>query len=254
MNLFRAVPLRTAANGNMTTLTAQTKRGIPFPNSISIVFATNENDLLQALRSALADTRAEVLSLTDIRQPEPIQDGRNLRESAAMGAAVIAARTGRLAISIARSFTIDPLFSYSPAPELSATRDYPTWTWRIPPSADVADLVKEVNAADRELALHGYCGPDDRGAYFLTTLCATGPDRDPHFVEEWCDGQFFFRKDATTPDQSRFDFAMCLVPQGQTVPLAMLDDAERSRRSDVGKAMRTFRNWLMSEPMFEREG
>jgi len=185
---------------------------------------------------------AEVLSLADVTQPEPTQDGRDARESAMLGAAVISSRAAQPTVAFVRSFTIDPLFSCHPDPQLSHTRDYPTWTWRIPPGERTADFIKAVNAADQFLWRSGYCGPADRGAYFLTTLCFMTPEGGSHFIEEWCDGQFFLNGNATT--ERGIDFAKCLVPTGYTETLDRLDSSVRASLSDFNKAIWSLATWL----------
>ena len=160
-----------------------------------------------------------------------------------MGAALISSRIGLPTVAIARSFTIDPLFACSPYPELSRTRDYPTWTWRIPLREPTPDIVRAVNAADEKLWRHGYCGPFDRGAYFLTTLCFMAPEGDPHVFEEWLHGQFYTRRDIVTANE--VDLEKCLVLNLWTnATLGDLDAECRVRLSDVSRAVWTLRGWL----------
>ena len=216
--------------------------GTPFAKPTSLVLATNDARTLTKFRSIITPAIAEVLSLADVTLPEPSQDGRDARESTMLGAAVISSRAALPTVAIERSFTIDPLFSYHPDPQLSHTRDYPTWTWRIPPRERTAEFIKDVNAADKLLWQSGYCGPDDRGAYFLTTLCFTTPEGEPHFIEEWCNGQFYLHPDAT--NERGIDFAECLVPTGHTETMSKLDSSTRASLSDFRKAVQSLATWL----------
>lgn len=142
------------------------------------------------------------------------------------------------AIALSRSFTIDPLFAVSQDPLLRRTRDYPTWIWQIPPRKRKAELVRSVNAADDTLRRGGYCGPDDRCAYFLTMLCFVAPNCQPKFIEEWTDGQFCLS--GTAEMEQEHDFARCFIPTGHTDTLDRLDHSTRTDLSDVRKAIRSF--------------
>lgn len=212
--------------------------GTPFPKPLSLVVASNDTDTLAKFRSIMASQGAEVLSLADVAEPEPALDGRDTRENLTFAAAIVASRVSLPTVAVARSFTIDPLFEGAPDPQLSRTRPYPTWTWQIPSRETRTELIKSVNAAEDELQRQGYCGPDDRCAYFLTTLCFVMPDGDPHFIEEWCDGQFYYSTSALT--ERGLDFARCLIPTGHTQALAYLDGHTRAELSDFRKAVRSF--------------
>lgn len=177
---------------------------------------------------------------------EPLQDGRNARENAMLTAAVVASRVALPAVSVMRSFTIDPLFAWSPDPQLSTTRDYPTWTWQIPPRDEPRHVIKAVLAADQTLQGHGYCGPDDRCAYFLTTLCLATPESAPAFIDGWCDGQFHIPEGATS--ERGVDFEQCLIPTGYSDSLARLNSTSRKELSDFRKAVRQMASlWLAPE-------
>lgn len=186
----------------------------------------------------------EVLSLADVALPAPIQDGRDERERAHVSAALISSRTGLPTVAVARSFTIDPMFEWSPDPALLHTRDYPTWSWPIPPRESAGEVIKAVNAAGRKLSNHGYCGPRDRGVYFLTMLCFMAPEGEPRFFQAWCYGQFFPSADAMT--EGRIDFAKCLFPPSHIRALAYLPSATRASLSDFRKAVQLFAAWLTS--------
>ena len=192
-----------------------------FPKTRSIVFATNDERALNKIRSIITPPW-QVLSLADVALPEPLEQGRTQRENTLTAAAVVSSYSNLPAVAVARSFTLDPLFCYSPDPQLTNVRDYPTWSWRLPPRERPEDLIRGVNAAHETLCEHGYCGPDDRGAYFLTTLCFMMPEGDPHFIEQWCEGQFKvselqISEDPTTP--AGIDFAKYFVPSGHTETL-----------------------------------
>jgi inosine/xanthosine triphosphate pyrophosphatase family protein len=205
--------------------------------------------MLEAFRS-IATRRLKVLSLADVAMPEPVEQGRNLRENTLIVAAGVASYTKLPTVAVARSFTIDPMFCYSPDPHLTAVREYPTWSWRIPPRERPADLVRAVDRARQTYWRWGFCGPDDQGAYFLTTLCFVAPEADPHFIEEWCEGQFRVRErsiseDPTTP--AGFDFAKFFVPTGHTETLASLDSETRADLSDFRKAVHALNAWLSQQ-------
>lgn len=203
--------------------------------------ATNDTATVSKFRSIISPALAEAVSLADIAEPEPTSDGRDARENAVLAAAIIASRSKLPTIAVARSFTIDPLFAWLPDPQLSHTRDYPTWTWQISPRETRTQLIKAVNAAEDTLQSHGYCGPDDRCAYFLTTLCFVESEGEPRIIEEWCDGQFYLRDDAET--ERGLDFARCLIPTGHKEPLAYLDSSTRAQLSDLRRAIRSFAAW-----------
>jgi XTP/dITP diphosphohydrolase len=176
---------------------------MPFPKTQSLVLASNDAQTLEDFRS-IVTPRLKVLSLGDVAMPEPIEQGRNLRESTLIIAAGVASYTKLPTVAVARSFTIDPMFCYSADPHLTAVSDYPTWSWRIPPRERPVDLVRAVDNARQTLWKYGFCGPDDQGAYFLTTLCFVAPEADAHLIEEWCEGQFhpralYISEDPTTP-------------------------------------------------------
>lgn len=203
--------------------------------------ATNNKATLSKFRSIITPALAEVVSLADIAQPEFKPVGRDAREEAMLAAAIIASRVALPTVAVARSFTIDPLFAWCPDPQLSHTRDYPTWTWQIPPRERKTELISAVNAAEGTLQRHGYCGPDDRCAYFLTTLCFVAPEAEPHFIEECCAGQFYLSAGAET--ERGLDFARCLIPAGHTEALAHLDSSTRDDLSDSRRAIRSFASW-----------
>lgn len=216
-----------------------------FPQKRSLVVAANDSATLAKFRSILDAAHVEVLSLADLAEPQPTSDGRDARENTMLAAAIVASRTRLPAVAVARSFTIDPLFAWTPDPQLSPTRDYPTWHWQIPPRETKAQLVGAVHTADETLSSHGYCGPDDRCAYFLTTLCFVAPGGPPHFIEEWCDGQFYLHEDAVT--ERGLDFARCVIPAGHTEALAFLDSSSRAELSDLRRAIRSFAAWWSAQ-------
>ena len=205
------------------------------------MIATNDVAMLSKFRSIIDPALADVSSLADVAELEPVSGGRDARETAMFTAAIIASRVALPTVAIARTFTIDPLFAWRPDPQLSHTRDYPTWTWQIPPREGKTDLIRAVNAAEETLQRHGYCGPDDRCAYFLTTLCFVPPEGAPHIIDEWCDGQFYLSEEAET--ERGVDFARRFIPTGQTERLAYLDSSTRADLSDLRKAIRSFGSW-----------
>jgi len=160
-------------------------------------------------------------------------------------AGIVAERTGVRTASLVRSFVIDPLFSYAPDPQLSSSRGYQTWSWEIPLGGRASgELATQLSDADRALTAGGYCGPDDRGAYLLTVVCVVEPNNEAYFIQEWCDGQFWLDDRAVTGRDSDVDLGMCLVPAGESKPLALLDLASQTRVSDICKATRHFRDWV----------
>jgi hypothetical protein len=234
MNVWRR---RETGIGDSTTSSDKAGQfgGTPFPTTRSLVVDTAT---LSQFRSIMTPALAEVVSLADLAEPAPTPDGRDAREDAMQAAAIIASRAALPTVAVARSFTIDPLFAWGPDPQLRHTRDYPTWRWQIPPREREIELVKAVSAAEETLWRHGYCGPNDRRAYFLTTLCFVAPKGEPHIIEEWCDGQFYLRADAQ--NEQGVDFERCLVPTRHKEALAFLDSSTRVDLSDFQKAIRSF--------------
>ena len=197
-----------------------------------LIFASHDNQLVSAFRAVIEPCGIEVMSLTDVGLPEPSGSTRGTLDSATRKAAVVAAITNTPASGYARGFYIDPLLRWGGGG--------PKWAWPIPWPYKIEDLAAELRKADHQLGGQGYCGPDDRGAYFRTLLCIVWPDAQSLTFEGRIPGQFITRGRRNKPR----DLVYYFVPDGETAPVALLADEARQHFSDQEQAFEAFRKAL----------
>jgi len=90
-------------------------------------------------------------------------------------------------------------------------------------------------AAD-ELNAGGYCGPDDRGAYFQCVLCLAWPDAEMRMFEGRAEGQFVWPWSVTRHGRLILDLETCFVPESESIALSCLDGERRRKYSDEQRA------------------
>src|SRR5215510_5457240 len=138
-------------------------RSLKSYNIRRLVFASHDVQLVGGFRRVVEGCGVEVMSLTDVGLPEPSGSARDPLRNATRKAAVVAAITYTPAIGLARWFHIDPLVRWGGGG--------PQWSWSIPWPYENEVLATELWEAHHALSGMGYCGPNDRGAYFRTLLC-----------------------------------------------------------------------------------
>ena len=175
----------------------------------------------------------DVRSLTDVGLPEPSGSTRGPLQSATRKAAVVAAVTATPAVGLARGFYIDPMLRWGGGG--------PQWSWPLPWPHQNDALAAELWEAHHALDGMGYCGPDDRGAYFRTLLCLAWPDAHSLTFEGRAPGQFGVYGHRHKPDDLVADY---FVPDDETVPLASLMDEARQLSPDQEQAFEAFRRAL----------
>jgi XTP/dITP diphosphohydrolase len=187
--------------------------------------------LVSGFRKVIERCGIDVMSLTDVGLPEPSESPRGPLHTAARKAAVVAAITNTPAIGYARSFYIDPMLR----------GDGPQWSWPLPWPYGSADLAAELWTAHHALDAQGYCGPDDRGAYFRTVLCLAWPDAESETYEGRFQGQFGGSRHGNKQGDLVVNY---FVPDGETVPLASLADKACQLSPDQDQAFKAFRRAL----------
>jgi XTP/dITP diphosphohydrolase len=202
-------------------------------NNPRLVFVSHEDLLVSRFRRTIEGCGIEVASLTDVGLPEPGGSARDPLHSATRKAAVVAALTTTPAVSLARGFYIDPLLRWGGGG--------PQWSWPVPWPHEREILAAELWEAHHALDGMGYCGPDDRGAYFRTVLCLAWPDAESHTFEGRAEGQFGVWGHHHKPGNLVADY---FVPDGETVPLASLADQTRQLPPDQDQAFEAFRKAL----------
>ena len=117
------------------------------------------------------------------------------------------------------------------SPVLRAIRSSDIAAWPYAGETFAAELWE----ADNQLVAQGYCGPDDRGAFFGTLLCLVWPDAQSQTFDGRIPGQFLTRVRKKTRD-----LVYCFVPDGETAPLALLEQEARHLSSDQKQAFEAF--------------
>jgi XTP/dITP diphosphohydrolase len=173
------------------------------------------------------------MSLTDVGLPEPSESPRGPLHTATRKAAVVAAITNRPAIGYVRALHIDPMLRWGGGG--------PQWSWPLPWPYGSADLAAELWTAHHALDAQGYCGPDDRGAYFRTVLCLAWPDAQSQISEGRFEGQFGTSRHGNKQGDLVADY---FVPDGATVSLASLADKACQLSPDQEQAFEAFRTAL----------
>src|SRR5262245_60452834 len=181
-------------------------------------------------REVIGPCGIEVMSLTDVGLPEPSGSTRGPLDSATRKAAIVAAMTDTPAIGHARGFYIDPLLRWGGGG--------PQWCWSLPWPYGSEALATELWEAHRALDGMGYCGPDDRGAYFRTVLCLAWPDAESQTLEGRTAGQFGVWGHRNKPEDLVADY---FVPDGERLPLASLTDETCPLSPDQEQAFEAFR-------------
>jgi XTP/dITP diphosphohydrolase len=198
-----------------------------------LVFASHDEPLVGRFRAILGPCGIEVMSLTEVGLPQPSGSNRGLSDSATAKAAVVAAITGIPAIGHARGFRIDPMLRYGGGG--------PQWSWPFPWPYASEELAAELEQADAALNASGYCGPDDRGAYFRSVLALVWPDLESLIFEGRFEGQFGVWGCSHGSADLVEDY---FVPDGETVALASLTDAARQLSCDQEQAFEALRRAL----------
>jgi XTP/dITP diphosphohydrolase len=203
------------------------------PKARRLIFASHNERLVGSFRDAVGPCGIDVLSLTDVGLPDPSASARDIVQRATIRAAVVAALTGMPTVALARGFFIDPLLRWGGGG--------PQWSWPVPWPYTDAELAAELWQAHNNLDAGGYCGPDDRGAYFRSVLCLLiCPEAEPLILDGRLEGQFGGLGYATSPkpDHLLDDY---FVPDGETVALADLPAEARRRYADEVQALEAFR-------------
>ena len=136
-------------------------------------------------------------------------------------------------VAPARGFYIDPLLRWGGGG--------PQWFWPLPWPYATQELAAELRRADIDLDAMGYCGPDDRGAYFRSVLCLVWPDAESQVFEGRLAGQFGVYGGRNSAGDLIDDY---FVPDGEAVALASLAVDARQRYSDVERAFEALREGL----------
>jgi XTP/dITP diphosphohydrolase len=207
-------------------------RSLKSYNIRRLVFASHDVQLMSSFRRAVEGYGVEVMSLTDVGLPES-SGSRDPLRNAMRKAAVVAAITNTPAIGLVRCFHIDPLVRWGGGG--------PQWSWPIPWPYENEVLATELWEAHHALNGMGYCGPDDRGAYFRTLLCLVWPDVQSQTFEGRTQGQFgvwghFHKRSDLVADY--------YVSDGYTVPLPSLADEASQLAPDQARAFEAFRRAL----------
>jgi XTP/dITP diphosphohydrolase len=208
-------------------------RSLSLHNIPRLVFVSHDDQLVSGFRRIMGGCGIEVRSLTDVGLPEPSGSTRGPLHRATRKAAVVAALTATPAIGLARGFYIDPMLRWGGGG--------PQWSWPLPWPHENETLATELWEAHHALDGMGYCGPDDRGAYFRTLLCLVWPDAQSLTFEGRAPGQFGVYDHRHKPDDLVADY---FVPDGKTVPLASLGDEARQLFPDQEQAFEAFRSAL----------
>lgn len=153
---------------------------------------------------------------------------------------VIAMMNGMPAVGYARGFYIDPMLRWGGGG--------PQFFWPMPWPYESKDLATELWEADHQLNGQGYCGPDDRGAYFRTLLSIVWPDAQSQTFEARIPGQFITRGHRNKPR----DLVYYFVPDSETAPLACLTDNVRQLYSDQQEAFEALRRALCGRHVSRR--
>jgi XTP/dITP diphosphohydrolase len=208
-------------------------RSLKLRNIRRLIFASHDDPLVNGFREVTEPCGIEVVSLTDVGLPEPSGSTRGPLHSATRKATVVAGITNTPAIGHVRGFYIDPLLRWGGGG--------PKWSWSLPWPYESEDLAAELWQAHNTLDGHGYCGPDDRGAYFRTLLCLTWPDAQCQTFEGRIQGRFGTWGHRNKPGDLVADY---FVPDGETAPLASLADRASQLPSDQEQAFEAFRTAL----------
>lgn len=203
-----------------------------------VILTSHDERLVGRFRNVVVGCGIELTSLTDVGLPEPAGSTRDPVQSATIKASVVAALTDTPTIGYAPGFYIDPMLRWGGGG--------PQWFWPVPWPFAGEELAARLAQADKMLDGCGYCGPDDRGAYFRTVLCLAWPDYQSQIFEGQVDGQFQIGRGWNRGGFSKLgelvDNPMrCFVPEGETVTLASLSDEARRRHSDQEQAFQAFR-------------
>jgi XTP/dITP diphosphohydrolase len=196
-----------------------------------LVFVSHDDLLVSGFRRVIDGCGIDVTSLTDVGLPEPSERSRDPLRNATRKAAVIAGLTTTPAVSVARGFSIDPLLRWGGGG--------PQWSWPLPWPHENEALAAELWEVHHALNWMGYCGPDDRGAYFRTVLCLAFPDLQSQTFEGTSPGQFGGVGLSNKPDDLIADY---FVPDDETVALVSLEARQPS--PDQEEAFAAFRKAL----------
>lgn len=205
-----------------------------------LVLASHDDHLLPLLNEAMKPLGIEVLPLAAFHVPEPALFDGDLTRALKTKAAMVSAAAGLPAIGHARSFRIDPLLRHG-------GDGGPQWRWPVPWPGAKQELAAQLIQADNALTRGGYCGPDDRGAFFHTLLCLAWPDARTRVFEGRMEGQFaqLWHGRKKTGDLMP-GFADCFLADGETASLADLDDGSGQWNKDEKQAIDALRHALAS--------
>ncbi|MFZ1103175.1 MAG: non-canonical purine NTP pyrophosphatase [Hyphomicrobiaceae bacterium] len=194
-----------------------------------LVFASHDDRLASRFRDLIGPFGVEMLSITDMGRPEPVGSDRDALLSATIKATVVAAESDLPAAALARFFHIDPLLRWGGGG--------PQWSWPQPWPYASENLASELTEAYHALDAGGYCGPDDRGAYFRSVLCLVWPDGESQSFEGRVEGQFGRWGRPRVPLNVIEDY---FIPDGEAIALAHLSDEVRALYSDKERAFEAF--------------
>jgi XTP/dITP diphosphohydrolase len=198
-----------------------------------LVLATHDAQLAAECADFLKPVGASVFSLTDVCLPEPSGAGTAALDRATRKASAVAWFANMPALGFAQEFCISPLLRYSD--------DSPQWTWPLPHSAAISKIYAEIKKADDELNRGGYCGPDDRGAFFRCVLCLAWPDMENLVLEARIEGQLGAlgpRENGNAADL----FTNYFVPDGEERTISSLSRVARKRYSAFRRAIALLRD------------
>ena len=200
-----------------------------------LILASHDDRLVNEFRKTIEHSGIEVISLTDVGLPEAGGSSRGPLHGATRRAAVVAAITNTPTIALARAFCIDPMLRWGGGG--------PQWSWPLPWPYKEEVLATESWDAHHALDRMGYCGPDDRGAYFRTLLCLVWPDAQSQTFDGRTEGQFGLWGHRHKPSDLVADY---FVPDGEVVQLACLADEACQLSPDQKLAFKAFREALSS--------
>lgn len=92
----------------------------------------------------------------------------------------------------------------------------PPRSWPVPWPGKNEELAANLLEADDALVRGGYCGPDDRGAYFHTVLCLLWPNAESRIFEGRMAGQFIPLIRLRISSRGFLPgFGSCFMPEGK---------------------------------------
>lgn len=192
-----------------------------------ILIATGNPGKLAEFEKLLAPIGIRILSVKDFPElPDPIEDGATLEANALIKAKSAYEHSGILSLSDDTGLEVDAL---SGAPGvLSARYSDPGAT----PEKNVQKLLSELS------------GIQNRKARFRTVLALYPLGGHPKYFEGICTGII---TEQTTGKQG-FGYDPIFRPEGYNITFAEMSSEEKNQISHRGRAMATFKKWLLTPP------